>query len=182
MTSCNRCGMDGLVWRFDAYDKPCLYNANTELPHDCNVTKNNSWIKNNDERDYWICFEHKKSLIISPDKWCCPVSDCTQDNFIRKSYYDKLRKTTKTVKPIQGGDSEINACRSGSEFVEPISKFVNSDISRVNQQRDDWKIIQRTMGIDEIADWELPFYDLPNYLNFPPNSLISMKYEEGITS
>lgn len=76
--------MENLVWRYNQYEKSQLYNPNTELFHTCDTTPSS--------KDYWICYRHKRALVIKPDRMFCPVTSCPNDVFIRKSYYDVLNK------------------------------------------------------------------------------------------
>jgi hypothetical protein len=72
--------MENLVWRYNQYEKPQLYNPNNELFHSCGG-------KVGIKEDYWICKIHRKALVIKPDRWYCPILNCSNDVFIRKSYY-----------------------------------------------------------------------------------------------
>ena len=81
MAQCKKCGLENLVWRYNQYEKSQLFNPNTELFHFCGGK-----VEIKDE-DYWICGIHGKELVIQTDHWFCPIMGCSNDVFIRKSYY-----------------------------------------------------------------------------------------------
>ena len=53
--------------------------------------------KNFSKNDYWICFIHTQKLIIKNDKMFCPIPFCNGSCFIRKSYWDILKKFYKNL-------------------------------------------------------------------------------------
>jgi hypothetical protein len=168
--------MDELKWIPDQHDKPILYNVNTELPHICeSYKKKNDYDIKYDELDYWICLEHKKSLVIKPHRFYCPVHDCSQSNFIRKSYHDTLEKITLAK------NNESSKDNQNKNNVWEILWKPNAVLSK-SEKPICHEILRKTTEIEELDDWIRYYFDLPNYLKLceeRTESVILLNFDNG---